>query len=330
MLCLGKHLGVALTVKKNAYGLFFVSALLFSVAAGLLLVDSAKANAIPYSPPAPFFSINADGSVTPETDLISRNGNVYALTADVNEYEIQIARSNAVFDGDGHTIHIATAENSGIYVSSYPGRLTNVTIKNIEIITVYNAILLFNCSHCHITGIKTSQRIKLSYSDYNTITESTAQIRLSGSSSGIDPNNNVFFRNNITKIVFMGVKSSVASNIFYKNNMLLDEDNPPFIPSLVNKHNFWDNGSVGNYWSDYLAKYPNASEIGNTGIGDTPYVIDEDNIDYHPLMCPYDIESDAIAFPPPEPFPTTLVIASVVAVAIVSLVLIVYFKKRKH
>jgi hypothetical protein len=48
----------------------------------------------------------------------------------------------------------------------------------------------------------------------------------------------------------------------------------------------WDNGSLGNYWSDYFSKYPDASEIGDTGIGDTPYVINDNNIDYFPLMYP--------------------------------------------
>jgi hypothetical protein len=32
----------------------------------------------------------------------------------------------------------------------------------------------------------------------------------------------------------------------------------------------------------------------------------------------------------PEPFPTTLVIASAIAVSVVSVALLVYFKKRKH
>ncbi len=27
-----------------------------------------------------------------------------------------------------------------------------------------------------------------------------------------------------------------------------------------------------NYWSDYFAKYPNATEIDSLGVGDTPYV----------------------------------------------------------
>ena len=35
----------------------------------------------------------------------------------------------------------------------------------------------------------------------------------------------------------------------------------------------------GNYWSDY-----NRTDPSNDGIGDTPYVIDADNADRHPLM----------------------------------------------
>jgi hypothetical protein len=82
-----------------------------------------------------------------------------------------------------------------------------------------------------------------------------------------------------------------------------------------------------------LTKYPKASEIGNTGIGDTPYAIDADNVDNYPLMYPYDIEKDTIALPTPEtepePFPTMLVVASVITVAVVIVGLLVYFKKRQ-
>jgi hypothetical protein len=46
-------------------------------------------------------------------------------------------------------------------------------------------------------------------------------------------------------------------------------------------------------------------------------------------MAPFDIEGDAVVLPPPEPFPTTLVIAAVAtATAIVSVGLLIYFKKR--
>jgi hypothetical protein len=48
--------------------------------------------------------------------------------------------------------------------------------------------------------------------------------------------------------------------------------------------NTWDDGSKGNYWSDYLTKYPMAVEIDGTGVGNTSYFIDATNIDHYPLM----------------------------------------------
>lgn len=79
----------------------------------------------------------------------------------------------------------------------------------------------------------------------------------------------------------------------------------------------WDNGTMGNYWSDYLTLYPNASEIETSGIGDAPYIISESNIDHYPLMAPLDasivsmpeIESAPLPTPtpyqpPPTPTPT--------------------------
>lgn len=48
--------------------------------------------------------------------------------------------------------------------------------------------------------------------------------------------------------------------------------------------NVWDDGERGNYWSDYFTRYPNATEIYNTGVGDTGFHINPNNIDYHPVM----------------------------------------------
>jgi hypothetical protein len=57
--------------------------------------------------------------------------------------------------------------------------------------------------------------------------------------------------------------------------------------------NTWDNGyaSGGNYWSDYcgvdIYTGPYQNVAGSDGIGDTPYIIDANNIDHYPLMNPY-------------------------------------------
>jgi parallel beta-helix repeat protein len=47
--------------------------------------------------------------------------------------------------------------------------------------------------------------------------------------------------------------------------------------------NYWDNGTVGNYWDDY-----NGTDKNNDGIGDIPYNISGEKCqDMYPLMSPY-------------------------------------------
>ena len=51
--------------------------------------------------------------------------------------------------------------------------------------------------------------------------------------------------------------------------------------------NQWDNGIVGNYWSDYQEKYPEARDENNDGIWDTLYNISAGiNKDRFPLVLP--------------------------------------------
>ena len=71
--------------------------------------------------------------------------------------------------------------------------------------------------------------------------------------------------------------------------------------------NVWDDGEKGNYWSDYLTRYTNATEIGNTGIGDTPFYINPNNIDHYPVM-----KEDVIPeFPTWTPILLTLIMLAV-------------------
>jgi hypothetical protein len=57
--------------------------------------------------------------------------------------------------------------------------------------------------------------------------------------------------------------------------------------------NVWNDGylSGGNYWNNYTGvdshSGPNQDEFGSDGIGDTPHMIDESNLDNYPLMLPY-------------------------------------------
>ena len=304
-------------MRKAALVLALISALLLSAVGGTLAVRLGKAN--PVLPTyIPKITIKSDGSVNPETNYINRTGNTYTLTANlIDEYPIEILCSNIVFDGAGHCINITKADNLGLFLLG----VSNVTVKNVQVFTSHGGIDLSSCSNCLITNIRNGDRyIHLGHSTFNTITQSVTKISL------LYSENNLIFRNNITELsVILCFK-----NVFSQNNILCN-----YIPhSYNNSTDQWDNGSIGNYWINYKTKYP-ASEIGNTGIGNVSYLIDANNIDHHPLMYPFDIETGTIAYPTreiqPEPFPVAPVAAgvAVVAVVIVAAGLLLYNRKRR-
>jgi hypothetical protein len=328
-----------MTEQKKASAAIALALLILS-ASGLLFVDLATAQF--NSEYLPELTIKSDGSIMVcqvlppheefhAPDLINRTGNVYTLTADIEGYAVVIKRSNIVFDGAGHTIHapyhwvnsVLQFDNSGLRLLD----VNNVVVKNLEVIGENPASIFLVGSYCLVTNVTTQKALRVnSEHGFNTITESNLKELV------LWRGNNFVSKCNISSIFLMDWS---GSNVFTQNNFLCNNSTDGF-PVQTYSGNFWDNGSMGNYWGDYLTKYPNASEVGGTGIGDTPYVIDEDNVDHYPIMCPYDIENDVIAFPTPEPtstpepepFPTTIVVASVVTV--VGIGLLVYFKKRKH
>jgi hypothetical protein len=100
-------------------------------------------------------------------------------------------------------------------------------------------------------------------------------------------------------------------NEFYHNNFINNTQQV----SSQNLTNAWDDGSMGNYWSDYQTKYPTATPVGN--IWDTPYVIDANNTDHYPLVNQYVI---------PE-FPSFLIVPLFMPTTLLTMVL--YRKKHK-
>jgi hypothetical protein len=288
----------------------------------------------------PQITINKDGSVIPQTAYITQSGNTYTLMADIkSEYFIKIECSNIVFDGMGHSIN--TTVNGLHIVDGYPASYadpsiyvqtaTNVVIQNVSAFTsnVY-AVYLLDCSNCSIIGVTTEESDCVAIKgNSNILTKCNGGVCIS---DGVD---NRVFCNNITNM-FLGTACQI-----FRNNFFLS-DKPDLWDSST-----WDDRYLGNYWCNYTVKYPNASEIDHSGIGDTPYNIDRadystreypdaTNIDNHPLFYPYDIDRDTISFPTNTPTPiqlnnsaidTTIVIAgTVLFLAIVSSLLLL----RRH
>jgi len=127
--------------------------------------------------------------------------------------------------------------------------------------------------------------------------------------------NSVITENNI-KNNYHGIYLCEASNnSIYHNNFI---DNYYHVYDFVMEYiymrasvNAWDNGypSGGNYWSGFDVadefKGPSQNEAGSDGIGDSPYVIYQNNQDNYPLVTPYEPY-----IPPPDTTPPIIFIIS--------------------
>ena len=247
-----------------------------------------------------------------ETTIIDggEKGSVIFVTANnvnIKGFTIQKSGSGLYDSGilvdhsSGNRISHNTITNNyhGIYLSH--SRDNTVSGNNASLNNV-NGIDLDSSSDNIITGNNASSNnvngIRLSFSSSNIITGNNASsnnvngIRLDSSSDNIITGNNAssnnnygirldFSRSNVisgndvfsNSVNGIRLDSSSDSNRIYHNNF----NNTDQVGS--ESLNFWDDSDEGNYWSDYTGQDLNAD-----GIGDTPYVIDENNQDNYPLM----------------------------------------------
>jgi len=217
-------------------------------------------------------------------------GNVVNVTADnviVSGFTIQNSGSPIVEEEKGKFeidlgfcgIYLNSSEGSVINNNNLTNNVCNIALNNSNNNEIIHNIMLttemMKQPECGIYLANSSDNaIAL-----NLISGSGIGIGLRGDSSG----NNIT-RNEITLSSQCGILANSSDNIIFHNKFI---DN--VIQVLTDSINTWDNSTTpgasgGNYWSDYLIRYPNAKEIGNSGIGDTPYVIDANNIDTYPLI----------------------------------------------
>ena len=159
------------------------------------------------------------------------------------------------------------------------------------------------------------------------IISNTIKNNLMGIWIGPYSQNNIISFNNITGHWSEGIMMMQSSNNTFEGNNVIDNNqgitigfqkgfssgNKFFHNTIANRGKqvelgqgesepiIWDNGypSGGNYWSDYTGvdvKSGPAQDLpGSDGIGDTPYIIDANNIDRYPLMNPF-------GTPPPQSY----------------------------
>jgi parallel beta-helix repeat protein len=249
--------------------------------------------------------INRDGSVT-GTNSIQQVGNTYTLTGNISG-NVLVEKSNIVINGAGYLLD--GRGNGGIDLTNQWGTpsANNVTIKNLFITN--GSIRMSGDSNTIYNNYITSNNypsIQLYGSSYSNISYCT--LNSTGSFNG-------------AILIALGEeKNSITQNNIYGGIY------PYSTLEIVN----------GNYWDDYLTKYPNATEIDHSGVGNTPYVfyahINNDTFpcqDTHPLMKPVAIPLTASSSQTNVPeFPSWLLIAPLMA-AILSIAILVRYRKLR-
>lgn len=143
----------------------------------------------------------------------------------------------------------------GIYISKSRGN----TIINLEISKNSYGIFLDEFSTANILM-------------NNTITENQWGLYLNGENGKISEN--IIMTNTVSNNK-VGISLLYSeNNIIYHNNFINNSDQAYAYGSV----NTWDCDGEGNYWSDYTGK-----DSDNNHVGDTPYIINKDNIDNYPL-----------------------------------------------
>jgi parallel beta-helix repeat protein len=138
-------------VKLNRLGISVMVFLLVGIFAYANQIQKAEAAD---SPP---LTINANGSITPSTTLITSTDNVtYSLTDNItvtsDMQAINVQRDNIILDGAGYTVQ--RPDWTGIYL----GYRNNVTVKNFKITNCGDGIRLdantwITIDNCTITGV---------------------------------------------------------------------------------------------------------------------------------------------------------------------------------
>ncbi len=112
---------------------------------------------------------------------------------------------------------------------------------------------------------------------------------------GDDGSNNVIFANQVTNCdepygdpfehFPLANADDNESSLFYCNNFI--NSSVPVHGVYSNKIDSFDNGTLGNYWSDYKG-----TDSDHDGIGDTPYkLLTANGTDFHPLMAPFGVSA---------------------------------------
>ncbi len=183
-------------------------------------------------------------------------------------YENVVVNKSVSLIGENKHATIIDGSNTGSVVKIYANNVSinGFTIRNsMYTLCFYGEGILLNSNACNIID--------------NILTRNQRGINLEGAIDNHILDNTITY--NDIGIQFMNQPGQLLSvnNTIYHNNFVSNGAGVYF--PFAAYENIWDNGQEGNYWNDY-----NGTDVDGNGVGDTPYLIGENNFDSYPLMNP--------------------------------------------
>ncbi len=301
-----------------------------------------------------------DGSIEPSNAPLQVDGNIYKATANLNT-PIIVEKSNLVLDGQGFTIQGASYTNNQAAINL---TCIGVTVKNF-VVANWQVGVLGVFDNNQIIGNQfqnNNQDIAVYGNNYRIAQNFVSYIRIQASHINIEQNevhthgyvsafwisqsrdviiqeNNLVFTNQTAS--FISTDNNSTIQVYHNNflSQLLESRGQFYLFGMSGLSDLepWDDGyfSGGNYWSDFTARYSNASVVDNSGIWNTGYLIQTDFnatlVDRYPLYNPYEIQVASLPTPPLSESPAPSIPEfSVWAVALLfAAILFVIFSSKK-
>jgi parallel beta-helix repeat protein len=177
---------------------------------------------------------------------------------------------NLSLTGAYSAVLLAYTNNSAIINNNLANSLVGIELQHSD-----NNLLSRNNISSNVNGIFIASSCCNTITENNLTKSRQSQIFVYSESS-----NNCIYRNNFFYVLqyFMNVTALAPSQQVIHLFMLKGPGGALVFEYTVN---VWDNGKEGNYWSDY-----GGTDANCDGAGDTPIVIDVNNVDHYPLMAP--------------------------------------------
>jgi parallel beta-helix repeat protein len=303
-------------LKKKTRTALAISLLLISVGLLAFNIHHAKTETTTITVPDDYPTIQEAINAANLGDTIYVKAGTYVENIIVNKTVALIGEDKYLTTIDGNmqetTVQIAT---NGVSISGF-------TVKNSKYEWPEGGLLVSNVSDCNVSNIIiTNNWVGLWLEDSSNNNMSNITIANNRYPSWLVRSDNNKFRdiiiasntkygvwledssnNSLSSIIITNNEVGIQLERAY-NNTIYDNEliNNTYQVISLQSVNAWDADypSGGNYWSDYAGvdlKSGSSQDMpGSDGIGDTRYVIDDNNTDRYPLINPVTIYDIAIA-----------------------------------